>query len=115
MSVKSNKVKSKVKKVNKKKVNVKKVVKRVAKKKVVKLDMGSRIKGGKGIGIFIKNMIIDMKVKGNLDYKVIDSECYKKFGLSKNGKKTRMKSIVWQMNDLKNFQEWNGVVLNWED
>ncbi len=100
-----------MKKVNKK--VVKKVVKKEVKKKV--LSMGSKGGKGKGIGIFIKNCIIDMMIEGNLDYKEIDKKCFEKFGVDKGGKESRMNSIRWQMNDLKNFKEWNGVELVWED
>ncbi len=100
-----------MKKVNKK--VVKKVVKKVDEKKV--LNMGSKSGKGKGIGVFIKNCIIDMMIKGNLDYKEIDRLCFEKFGVDKNNNKSRMKSIRWQMNDLKNYKEWDGVELVWED
>ncbi len=100
-----------MKKVNKK--VVKKVVKKEVKKKV--LSMGSKGGKGKGIGIFIKNCIIDMMIDGNLDYTVIDTKCLEKFGADKNGNTSRMTSIRWHMSDLKNFKEWKGVELVWDE
>ncbi len=96
-----------------KKVITKKAVKKVTNKKVV-LNMGSR-KGGKGIGIFIKNCIIDMMIDGNLDYTVIDRLCFEKFGADRNGNTSRIRSIQWHMSDLKNFKEWKGVELVWDE
>ncbi len=102
------------KKVVAKKVVAKKVVaKKVTTKKAV-LNMGSR-KGSKGIGIFIKNCIIDMMLDGNLDYNVIDKKCLEKFGADRTGNTSRIKSIKWHMVDLKNFDEWNGVELVWDE
>ncbi len=99
-----------------KKVNknvVKKVVKKEVKKKV--LNMGSKGGKGKGIGVFIKNCIIDMMIEGDLNYKKIDELCFDKFGSDINGKESRINSIRWHMNDLKNFKEWNGVELVWDE
>ncbi len=117
---KVNKVVKKVVKKDVKKV-VKKDVKKVEKKVVEKvvLSMGGKCRG-KGIGKFIKNrliemMVIEMNGGVKVDRKLIDSECMEKFGLDINGNKSRMKSISWHMNDLKNHTEWNGVELDWSE
>ena len=86
----------------------KKVVKRVVKK--VNGKMVLKVKGGgnRGIGTFVRNYIMECVTKGKeLDIKELDGVLFKKFGVTKKDKegnvsKSRVKSIRWYINDMRN-------------
>jgi len=63
------------------------------------------IKGSvnRGVKKFSEEYILNCYNKGiELDKKKMDSVLFEKFGISKSGDKSRMKSINWYINDLVN-------------
>ena len=81
-------------------------IKEVVKKKVVrrKVKKVLLMKGGsnRGIGKFVRDYVIKcVDGKKELDVKVLDGLLLKKFGISKSGDKSRIKSIRWYINDMK--------------
>ena len=88
----------------KKKVVKKRVVKKVVVKKVLMIKGG----GNRGIGDFVREYIMDCFNNGKeLDIKELDGVLFKKFGMTKKDKngvssKSRIKSIRWYINDLRN-------------
>ena len=84
-----------------------KVMKKVLKKKVSVEFKGNKIKivGGNGnnIGVYIKKRILEMgKSKDGLDMNKLDVELFEKFGISKSGEESRLNSIRWHLNKMKN-------------
>ena len=88
---------------------VKKVVKkRVVKKKVLKMSGGSN----RGIGDFCRSYIMERVNKGKeLNIKELDKVLEKKFGKVdskyKNSNGSRIKSIRWYINELRNNGEFS--------
>lgn len=80
------------------------VKKKVVRKRVVKLKV-LKMKGGgnnRGIGKYVREYILKCVNSNNeLDVKVLDNLLFKKFGVSKSGSKSRIKSIRWYINDMK--------------
>ncbi len=74
-------------------------VKKVDKSVVIKIVGGNN----KGISDYIRSNIISMgKSKEGLDIKKLDDMCFKKFGVSKSGDNSRVNSIRWHLNKMKN-------------
>jgi len=76
-------------------------------KKVIKVEkkvviINKKNSGNNGIGSWIKDKIVEgMLSDEGVDFKEIDKLCFEKFGVSKSGKESRMNSIRWYMNDMK--------------
>ncbi len=70
-------------------------------KLVVKFKNGTG-GGNKGIGVYIQKRLIEMIKGEGVDYKELDEELFEKFGLDKNGNKSRRNSISWTMTKMRN-------------
>ncbi len=69
-------------------------------KLVVKFKNGAS-GGNRGIGVYIQKRLIEMIKGEGIDYKELDEELFVKFGLDKNGNKSRRNSISWRMSKMR--------------